>query len=1499
MSWASEKEEWLATWADARCLGELVFGQGGAGAGASAARASDTAPEDHPDTFFSDVIDAAGRCLVARACGSVVDVFDISPAATAFVSWRVLLPSPVVPSIGLSHACSVHGDAVSLVILTTAGVVHRVQVLNLQEASLPEVRAGSSTAVGLPSAPSAFVALDTEFVAIGCVSGALLALHLQPTGPGSLGRGPLSAYEFSDASMLRRLVGGLMQPAQTPVLALCALSRGAGPFPRLLSFSADGHLRLWEAQERRGHLVASQAVQAHEHSLSLVGTSSAALHVSSLGSRACLALRSSMYLVELPTGAAGAMSLTPLEAPFLHATPTFAAVSRGTLWSIWSGHSRKQLYHLDLEAPDTSRQLRALDASGIDSTDLESVLPGLRALATEGCPRSAGAYRAVFALNQQQEVWKAEEDGFDAISFQETLEAEQQENPIQLADFGPAFDASYDRSAGIEALALSWWVGRVFLPGRYSNAVVAAALENAGAWRLGHGRWGGAGGGAFLARDGLGLDLDLRGAVEEHVRRQAAAPGAGRYVPQHFPAGSALQAACALARAAAEFLRICDAAWRLSHTVCRLSISASWAPHAWYPAGNVKPWAPLNQGAAACPLLLSRGGVSCVRAMHSWSERWWATLHLTRDLSNYEKLDMETVMQMSPLLEWRICATAWFLSQCVGNANMSMALGMLHRGSIASKTLQRFVGNIPSHLRGHLTACVEGIASVSIGGELENIRQVLEASTCSRERRVQVGDSTLDTSRGTWSQRAIDVGKKVCFTDLLRGSIVTSESDYTCASMRDLLLLRICDVVAIPELKWVPLAVSLEANFLLSLALQQSMRLRIANAAQDCLPTRCCDVWAAAFRAPVDGAQRLTCVRVPLASFASVHYAMQLLRLECWEALRWWSRHQPREEIYAYIAAREWVSQGSYQGARKTFEVAEDCAVALGWSILQECLPSGLGSPSVRYNVHVASIFGSRGRPEEEYVFAHKAALAANESDKDLHQQLWSSAFEKAVHLEKWEDAVDALKHVDDFKSGLRLLGQRLRSTGSIEMVMCLTEEHRLFFLSSLHEHASMSPPTAGSDSLACYNLLYALHFRNEEYLKAAVVAHHLYTALDDCLKHFARPSSASQLAALTACPLSGDATSDLRDIPAPRSAVSGDGDAIMEGSGSELFSAFPRVLDHVWPLLEQQRGALLMLTSALSLTPDGMLVAPSPHHALDIPESTPRAASPDLALLRSWFEEAERTAMDTVVTLEDTERRLALVEAQMVMAGRNDLTAPADLAHCVAALGLLGLSLQICSAHGLDAWLFALQPFTRLCLAAERESDEKVGALVDAARGPAQAHMFVRSDGCEALGCGGSMRRGFWQSLEESLLAHTAEGRKSKAPNAETVRLYTLVADEVLASGRAVSEEEGILPRFIVKALAAGPSWVALLRLYMKHRRAEEAVELVCSQLPEPTHSASCSPSSAWSPLRDFPVELVVQLRDWLSQQEGGARGRLACGQLSALENASAKFRTLLAEAC
>merc|ERR1712110_851418 len=109
---------------------------------------------------------------------------------------------------------------------------------------------------------------------------------------------------------------------------------------------------------------------------------------------------------------------------------------------------------------------------------------------------------------------------------------------------------------------------------------------------------------------------------------------------------------------------------------------------------------------------------------------------------------------------------------------------------------------------------------------------------------------------------------------------------------------------------------------------------------------------------------------------------------------------------------------------------------------------------------------------------------------------------------------------------------------------------------------------------------------------------------------------------------------------------------------------------------------------------------------------------------------------------------------------------------------------------------------------------------------------MFLESDGREPLGVDGSVRTGWWKTLEEGLRvagSKTLEDstgwwkklEDSRQLSANCTRLFSLAADEILASQTTPAK----LPQFLVRTLSAGPAWVCLLRLYMKHERLDDSV--------------------------------------------------------------------------
>jgi hypothetical protein len=351
---------------------------------------------------------------------------------------------------------------------------------------------------------------------------------------------------------------------------------------------------------------------------------------------------------------------------------------------------------------------------------------------------------------------------------------------------------------------------------------------------------------------------------------------------------------------------------------------------------------------------------------------------------------------------------------------------------------------------------------------------------------------------------------------------------------------------------------------------------------------------------------------------------------------------------------------------------------------------------------------------------------------------LWSAVFDRAVGLQQWSDAFEALLRIEAFESHLRLLSQRLRSCGRLELMLTLPEPQRSCFLNNLYEHASMGTPVAGSDALSCYQHLYALHVSNKEYMKAAEIAYALHSALGSRLRRFSNDSSSeavlpallarSDLRTSTRLLQAGDCMSNISDVPAPKPASITN----INEEPLDMLSPYARSLDHVWPLLEQQRSALLMLSSALSLTNEKLLKVPASIE-------TQTALGEDCS---EWFAQARRAPRASSLNVDDVRRWLSVVEAQLMLSGRDDMNSTSETAKAVASLGLLRLAVQVSQACGLDEWECAYQPFVKLCVDAETTPDDKVEALVNAARGPAQAYMFLNTDGAVPLGTGGCIRK-------------------------------------------------------------------------------------------------------------------------------------------------------------
>jgi len=319
---------------------------------------------------------------------------------------------------------------------------------------------------------------------------------------------------------------------------------------------------------------------------------------------------------------------------------------------------------------------------------------------------------------------------------------------------------------------------------------------------------------------------------------------------------------------------------------------------------------------------------------------------------------------------------------------------------------------------------------------------------------------------------------------------------------------------------------------------------------------------------------------------------------------------------------------------------------------------------------------------------------------------------------------------------------------------------------------------------------------------------------------------------------------------------------------------ASTHAMHHLWPVLEQQRNALLMLLSALTLVPEKKILVPPPHECT-VPgvggnaRAAPgkavagpyMAAHAELSDFRSWFSEAAQKAVATAFSIADASRLLAMTEAGMILSGKSEIGSPSTVARSVAAIGLLGLALQLVEFCKLDPWQCAFQPFVHLCIESTACTEENIRTLVDAARGPAQTHMFMHSDGHEALGTCGSAQRGLWQMLEEGLMAFSRTEPEGRTLSANGAHLYSRVSDEILS----VQESDKGLPGFLRRILSHSPFWVFLLRLFLKYERIDDAVELLAEKLK------SCKrqdDAPAESPLQDFPICLIVQLKRHVSRK-------------------------------
>ncbi|CAK0806411.1 unnamed protein product, partial [Prorocentrum cordatum] len=189
----------------------------------------------------------------------------------------------------------------------------------------------------------------------------------------------------------------------------------------------------------------------------------------------------------------------------------------------------------------------------------------------------------------------------------------------------------------------------------------------------------------------------------------------------------------------------------------------------------------------------------------------------------------------------------------------------------------------------------------------------------------------------------------------------------------------------------------------------------------------------------------------------------------------------------AYFDACERLAAGQPREAREAFDRSEGAA-----ALVAGCLRSPLGvaaadaaPPRAAFWEHVASLYAAAGHPAEECDLLWQAAALAEEAlecPPAARERLWREVFDKALAVGAWSQAAKSLEHIGSFEGRLRLLAQKLRSCGKIELMSGLPPAHRAVFMSELHERASAQPPVAGSDSAACYALLYSLHLKSGEH---------------------------------------------------------------------------------------------------------------------------------------------------------------------------------------------------------------------------------------------------------------------------------------------------------------------------------------------------------------------------------------------------------------------------------
>jgi len=285
--------------------------------------------------------------------------------------------------------------------------------------------------------------------------------------------------------------------------------------------------------------------------------------------------------------------------------------------------------------------------------------------------------------------------------------------------------------------------------------------------------------------------------------------------------------------------------------------------------------------------------------------------------------------------------------------------------------------------------------------------------------------------------------------------------------------------------------------------------------------------------------------------------------------------------------------------------------------------------------------------------------------------------------------------------------------------------------------------------------------------------------------------------------------------------------------------------------LLQERQSALVLSLTALKLTDEGVLAVSSTQSAATEAgdpfasrENNPMRANAflplgiDATIAKTQFSTSEfqenrtakdisllsrtmaltlSTAKETIITAADLHRQLSIIEGRMLLAKSRSRVAasesPEEVAPCLAKVGLFSAAIHICRMFDIDCWENATKQYVHFIMQTIDRNDIIDRVLQCRQLGIPVTEMFSQTDSVVPLYCGQNWVNACWKTLEDAL-----EGFGEDP-------LYAHVTNEVLLLCKTIGVE---LPMFLQAAMSTDSRWVTLLRLYMKHSRADLAVRLV-----------------------------------------------------------------------